>query len=69
MNRRTVWGSLLTTLSVVLAILSGCSEVADPLKRPTGADSGACLSCHADEARLEATAEPDTLEEEPPGQG
>lgn len=69
MNRSKAWGLMLMVCSVVLALLSGCSEMADPLERKMGADDSACLECHTSQARLEATAEPDTSGGEPPGQG
>ena len=59
----------MVALAVVPVVLEGCSEVADPLNRPRGADAGACLDCHADQARLEATAVPDTSGGEPSGEG
>ena len=60
---------------IVALVFSGlaCSSTSDP----TGDGNGdtdftdACIDCHSDEARLRATAEPDTSDngEEPSGEG
>jgi hypothetical protein len=72
--------SLIVSLAAVLVVLGlACSE---NTSQPGGGDDGgsggdtgdplsaACMSCHGDEERLQATASPDTSSgEEPSGEG
>ena len=69
MSRTTVFVALLSALALLAVILSGCSELADPLERQ-GGPSENCVSCHTDQALLVSTAEPDSSNgEEPEGEG
>ncbi len=55
---------------VLLIMVVGCAELADPLKRSGGgASSSNCVGCHTDEATLTAVAEPDTSEGDESGEG
>jgi mono/diheme cytochrome c family protein len=55
---------------VLLIMVAGCAELADPLKRSGGeASSSNCVGCHTDEDMLKAVAEPDTSEGDDPGEG
>jgi hypothetical protein len=64
---RSTLGSALTGAMVVFALgLAGCSDEDHPVV-PEG--SG-CLDCHSDQARLQATADPDEEpQDEDPGEG
>ena len=60
----------LALLMVLLIMVVGCAELADPLKRSGGeASSSNCVGCHTDEATLRAVADPDTSEGDEPGEG
>lgn len=61
---------------VIALVFSGlaCSSTSDPTDGTNGDSpdfTNACIDCHSDEARLKATAEPDTSGngEEPAGEG
>ena len=72
MSRISVLAQLGGMLLILALATTGCSELADPLKRTTGeVSSEQCLACHMNEARLVATVEPDTSGggEEPSGEG
>ncbi len=68
MSRTAVSVVILSGFALLAMILSGCSELADPLERE-GGPSANCVSCHTNQAILQATAEPDTAGGEPEGEG
>jgi mono/diheme cytochrome c family protein len=61
--------AILVTTALLALYPTGCTELADPLHRSGGDGSQNCVSCHTNQAILEATAEPDTTQEEPQGEG
>jgi hypothetical protein len=58
------------SLALLVMIVAGCTELADPLNRQGSSASGNCLVCHTDQAILQANVEPDTSGvPEPEGEG
>jgi mono/diheme cytochrome c family protein len=69
MNRILASWKLLGMWVVVMVLACGCTDLADPPNRPGAAGSQNCISCHTDQAILQAVAEPDTSSgEEPSGE-
>jgi hypothetical protein len=76
MSRTIKQAAALWTLALLLLVPACEDECTDPFGSnddPNGEEpvvTAACIGCHTDEERLEATAEPDTTHgEEPEGEG
>jgi hypothetical protein len=62
--------TLLLSALVALVMAAGCAKDRGTFPGGAGLTGSGCVSCHADQARLIATAAPDTLEEpESSGEG